>query len=316
MTHQTIPYSSSFPRKRESSGPWLSPEEGCAAWIPASTGMTRKKLCGAHSQRRSIKQYRPPRRQRGVSLFVVLVIMLLSLIVALGGLMVANLNESIVGNQSDSQRAFGAAEALLDAAQRDIRTNGRECNAAALGESGTDGCTLRYPRDMADYVEMVMDSNIVGGISNCSTNATYAGVCISGDPTNTQFNTSKVNLNNDTAPWKNGANYLTPQQNIKNVNNPDFGGSAVAGSGASAASLALTGPAGSTPRGRYWVEIFPYSVASLALNQPETKQNVPTPDGTYPFVFRITAIAKGLKGGTFSVLRTYYVPYPMAAVTN
>jgi len=308
-------YPPSFPRKRESSGPSLSPEDGCAAWIPACAGMTREKLCGARSQRRSIKQHRPLRHQRGVSLFIVLVIMLLSLIVVLGGLAAANLNESIVGNQSDSQRAFGAAEALLDAAQRDIRTNGRECKAAALGESATNGCTLRYPRDMDDYMEMVMNSNIVGGVSNCSTNATYAGVCISGDPTNTQFNTSKVNLSG-TGVWTNGATYLTPWQNIRNKNNPDFGGSAVAGSGASAASLALTGPAGSTPRGRYWVEIFPYSVASLALNQPETKQNVPTPDGTYPFVFRITAIAKGLKGGTFSVLRTYYVPYPMAAVTN
>jgi len=31
---------SSFPRKRESSGLWLSPGTGCAAWIPAFAGMT------------------------------------------------------------------------------------------------------------------------------------------------------------------------------------------------------------------------------------------------------------------------------------
>jgi type IV pilus assembly protein PilX len=263
------------------------------------------------------------RHQRGVSLFIVLIILLLSLIVALGGLAVANLNESIVGNQSDSQRAFGATEALLDAAQRDIRLNGRECDAAALGSSGVNAtfqagqrvsCTLRYPRDMADYMEMVTNGDIVGGASKCSTQTAFAGVCISGDPSNTQFNTSGVKLNGSTQPWTNGANYRTLLSNADSTDDADFGGSAVAGSGASAASLALTGQAGGTPRGQYWVEIFPYSVSSLALNVSGTIQNAPIPDGTYPFVFRITAIARGLKSSTVSVLRTYYVPYPMAAV--
>jgi type IV pilus assembly protein PilX len=70
-------------------------------------------------------KYHNPRHQRGVSLFIVMVILLLSLLVVLGALNMTNLNEAIVGNQSDAQRAYGAAEALLDAARLDIRLNGR-----------------------------------------------------------------------------------------------------------------------------------------------------------------------------------------------
>ena len=63
----------------------------------------------------------PPRRrglsrQRGVSLFIVMIILLLTLVLVMGGLAMTNLNESIVGNQSDAQRTYGAAQALIAAA--------------------------------------------------------------------------------------------------------------------------------------------------------------------------------------------------------
>jgi type IV pilus assembly protein PilX len=254
-------------------------------------------------------------RQRGVSLFIVLIILLLSLIVVLGGLAVANLNESIVGNQSDAQRAYGAAEGLLDAAQRDIRLNGRFCNAAGIGQDGENPtfiagqafkCTLRYPSDgdwSDDYAAIV---GSVGGQNNCGTGK-YIGICISGNPTNKNFQTLVIATDDGTQTWLNGADYTNPYLNIldSDTNGIDYSSAAAAGSGATAVGLAMG--TGQASRGKYWVEIFPYNINTTALSGV---QNVPIPDGTYPFIFRITAMARGLKSGTVSVLRAYYVPYP------
>jgi len=239
--------------------------------------------------------------QRGVSLFIVLVILLLSLIVVLGGLAVSNLNEALVGNQSDAQRAYGAAQALLEAAQRDIRLNGRYCEAA-LGQEGINSqvegapvkCTLRYPSDSRrnDYSDLA----ILIGLNNCGTGK-YAGVCISGNPTNPQFQTSQF-TNDKNGLLKNAADYTTGAP----AGSADYGGTGRVGGGESATSLALG--TGKNSRGKYWVEIFQYN------SENSQKINGPVPDGTYPFIFRITVRVQGLRRDTVSVLRTYYIAYP------
>jgi len=60
-------------------------------------------------------------QQRGFSLFIVLIMLLLSALLAMGGARTARLLESMAGNQRDYQRAFEAAEAALLDAERDIR---------------------------------------------------------------------------------------------------------------------------------------------------------------------------------------------------
>lgn len=60
-------------------------------------------------------------RQRAFSLFIVLVVLLLSALLALGAAWAARLLESTAGNQREYQRAFDAAEAALLDAERDIR---------------------------------------------------------------------------------------------------------------------------------------------------------------------------------------------------
>jgi len=59
--------------------------------------------------------------QRGFSLFVVMIMLLLSALLVIGGAGVASLLESASGNQREYQRAFEAAEAALQDAERDIR---------------------------------------------------------------------------------------------------------------------------------------------------------------------------------------------------
>ncbi|MDR2838548.1 MAG: hypothetical protein LBV49_08340 [Azonexus sp.] len=253
-------------------------------------------------------------RQRGVSLFIVVIILLLSLIAMLGVLQVANLNESLVGNQSDQERSYAAAEALLNAAQRDILLNNGlycESESGAFGSAGTNAtlkqgtgaapaCTVRYPADNAGYMEMLTTESIIGGINKCAaaTNAAYKGVCISSSPTQEKFLAAKID-NDGAQTLTNGAAY---NQFTASLSDVDWGPDAKAGE----ATLALgTG----NFKGAYWVEVFPYHALSGALGDG-VPANVPAPDGTYPFIFRITALAQGLRGGTVSVLRSYYVPYP------
>jgi len=250
-------------------------------------------------------------RQRGVSLFIVLIVLLLSLIVVLGGLAVGNLNEILVGNQGDAQRAYSAAQALLDAAQRDIRLNGRYCNAAGLGQEGTnptiqtDGaaakCSLRYPSDgngLADYMALVslIDGLDINSDGKCGNTPRFIGVCISRSPTSPNFQVNNIDASNSAQKWINGASY---RQTLVN-DLPDYGSKAKAG------DTTLTLGENSDSRGKYWVEVFPYNVMDQSW-----KPTPLAPDGSYPFVFRITAKAKGLKSNTVSVLRTYYIPYPI-----
>lgn len=247
-------------------------------------------------------------RQRGISLFIVLVVLLLTLIIVLGSLRVANLNESVVGNQSDAQRAMAAAEALVAAAQRDIRENGKNCAAA----------TCRFPRDMSEFY--TLRSTI--GIDQCgNTNSPgnqTKGVCTpaspganlaSGDPVptaaNYPFHVDNVAQRGQPQGIANGATY-TEFINAPGGTTSNFA-TGFAGAGNSRIDLQLDNSSS-----RYWVEVFPYDVNTGALISTE---NLPVPDGTYPFIFRITARAVGIKDGTTTTLRTFYVPYPRLPVS-
>ena len=82
----------------------------------------------------------PGQRQRGVALFVVLVFVMLSMLLALWASRTSLFNELVVGNDADYQRAFEAAQALLQDAELDIRDerpDGTACNAAGCRDMGS-----------------------------------------------------------------------------------------------------------------------------------------------------------------------------------
>lgn len=64
--------------------------------------------------------YSRKHRQRGVALFVVIVFVMLSMLLALWASRTAIFNEMVVGNDADYQRAFESAQALLQDAEQDI----------------------------------------------------------------------------------------------------------------------------------------------------------------------------------------------------
>ena len=57
----------------------------------------------------------------------------------------------------------------------------------------------------------------------------------------------------------------------------------------------------------YWVEVFKYT---STLASSSTTANNLVPDPAVPFIYRITAVAQGLKPGTQAVIKTTFVPYP------
>lgn len=77
---------------------------------------------------------RSRQRQQGVALFVVIVFVLLSMLLALWASRSSLFNEMLVGNDADYQRAFSAAQALVQDAELDIQganSNGTTCTVDA-----------------------------------------------------------------------------------------------------------------------------------------------------------------------------------------
>ena len=65
---------------------------------------------------------RTAHHQHGVALFVVIVVVLLSSLLVMWGARTSLFNELVVGNDADYQRAFAAAQSLIQDAELDIRS--------------------------------------------------------------------------------------------------------------------------------------------------------------------------------------------------
>ena len=245
-----------------------------------------------------------PRRQRGISLFTVLVLLLLSVTAVLGAFRVANLNEAMLGNSADYNRAQAAAEALIRDAEMDIRGRlppyttvqanlalGWPCRPDAVGSNvvttGYVGCrnqgvanTPWFPRNNEDF-DSVTDIVAAANTSRC-----LQGICM---PLNS---TDHARIEEDLAtmtPF--GATY--GQYTRVGLTAPGVAGNAI-----------LT----SVPaRAWYWVEGFRYSTA-IASGPNVGAANIPDSQGF--FTYRITAVAQGMKAGTQVVIKTIFVPFP------
>jgi type IV pilus assembly protein PilX len=238
--------------------------------------------------------------QRGMSLFTVLVMLLLSLTAVLGAFRVSTLNESILGNSSDYNRTYAAAEALIRDAEIDIRgrtppytaqldgTLGLPCRPVAPGsllvQAGFIGCRNQVPGPWipnSDEFDTVGDMVAASHPSRC-----MQGLCF---PINS---TDLANIEtNVVAMIPRGATY--GQFTRVGLAAPAAAGNPIL--------------SGAQPRGWYWIEAFRYSTtpssgASIAVDV--------VPHLSNSIVYRITAIAQGLKPGTQVVLKSVFVPTP------
>lgn len=231
--------------------------------------------------------------QRGASLIVVMVVLLLGTLVVVGSTRVGWFNELLVGSESDYQRAFSAAEALIRDAERDIKgvqaDNFTPCKVGAhyIGCRDFGAGHPFFPQEDTDLDLLNSRVTGAGSFKRC-----LQGICLP----DTRMPDGLDELGE--AAW-NTPSALAAMAAV----------SATYGAYTGAAPAAAGNPllSASPTRAWYWVEVFRYSDAGGIMN---AAGNVPIPDQKHPFIYRITAYVQGIKGGTRVWLRSVFVPYP------
>jgi type IV pilus assembly protein PilX len=234
-----------------------------------------------------------PSAQRGVALLVVMAALLLTSIALLGSLQVGWLAERRLGSESDTQRAFAAAEALMRDAELDIlglRADGTRCDSTPAMQppcrSGVGAGTF-FPQSDEDLD--LLHARVLAGHRFC-----FQGICLP----------ESVDSLKDAWPDDLAAMSAGSADTAIAATYGQFTGAAPEKAGNPLLNAA-------TPRAWYWVEVFRYTQAA-GIMQPAG--DLPIPDRRHPFVYRITAYAKGLHPGTRVHLRSVFVPYPQSPI--
>lgn len=249
-------------------------------------------------------------RQRGVSLFVVLVMVLLTTLMTFWAARTALFNELITGNDSDYQRALEAAHAMVRDAELDIlgqRPDGQPCNATpgflncrpAKMPANIDfaGGRIYFPASHDKGDMDVADSDIVLLTNMMTTAGTLpsciAGICMSGPNLAPQFWTTPGGPTGLNAMRLVGARY----------------GQFTGADPAAVGNPLLVSTNAADARAFYWVE--PVQYQSQGLSSPASMMYAPKGGGASAaaigVVYRITAVAFGLKPGTQAVVQTVFV---------
>lgn len=248
-----------------------------------------------------------PPRQRGVALFVVIVFVMMSMLLALWGSRTSMFNEMLVGNDADYQRAFEAAQALLQDAELDIRL-GDERSDSALCTAGGDLCRI------ATVVKIPVAQPSKSGSVNDSVTSLLAALdvqpakclnalCVKRPGRQDFWNTTSATT------LQNG------EVTLADMTQPDVGArygrytGAAKGSASNPANPLLQWDA-ATPGnqgGWYWIEIMKYDKSSEFSGIVLGGRNDLLPLKLDPnVVYRITALAYGRKPGTMVVLQQTY----------
>lgn len=235
-------------------------------------------------------------RQKGVALFVVIVFVMLSMLLALWASRTSLFNEMVVGNDADYQRAFEAAQALLQDAELDIRgemADGTPC-AASPCRAYTSG-VLQFPGDTNEINPLIT-------ALEAETKRCKDGLCARrvGRQDFWNYATAATPIQ----PAADATLGEVPLSDLMTVGARygQFTGAQL-GSTTAPANPILADP----NSGRYWIEIMRYSDTAKSANvivDASTSQ-LPLNLDVY-VVFRITALAIGRKPGTTVVLQETY----------
>lgn len=238
----------------------------------------------------------PPRyQQRGVALFVVIVFVMLSMLLALWASRTSLFNELVVGNDADYQRAYEAAQALLQDAELDIRnqkSDGTEC--VGTGDVCRAALDEKIPLEMKDVGPLLSDLEVK--TAQCS-----KGLCLKRTGKQDFWN------NNDPTQGPTLAQMAHPERGAR------YGQFTGAGKGSTtspANPLLQWKDDGTTPAnegGWYWIEVLPYmDLSKSKVVVDPTNNNLLDITPKSLVVYRITALAYGRKAGTQVVLQQTY----------
>lgn len=237
-------------------------------------------------------------RQQGVALFVVIVFVMLSMLLALWASRTSLFNEIIVGNDADYQRAFEAAQALLQDAELDIRGENPDGNPCA-GANCRDniGSAYKIPLETQEVTPLLAELDQ-------QTSKCLSGLCTKRSGRQDFWNTTSSTT-------------LAPgETRLADMTQPTVGArygqysGATAGTTSAPANPILSDTSANDRGGWYWIEVLPYDKSSetsgLIVGGPAT-DNLLRLNLVPNVAYRITALAYGRKPGTLAVLQQTYV---------
>ena len=240
-------------------------------------------------------------RQRGVALFVVLVLVMLSMLLALWASRSSLFNQMIVSNDADYQRAFTAAQAMLQDAELDmlrVSPSGDPCVRVADNPKVCRASGVLYPPQGSEEV-----APLIASLSGIPDTQCKDALCAKRGTDGTH---QGQDFWNDEALMQEmqkdgvGARYGEYTGSVHSSNTAELG----------AAGSAILNQTGDGNVGAwYWIEVLPYSDAAgnSSLVVGSTRNLLPI--STDPLVvYRITAIAYGRKSGTRVVLQQTFAP--------
>lgn len=226
-------------------------------------------------------------KQSGLALYVVVIFVMLSMLLALWAARSALFNEIVVGNDADYQRAFEAAQAMLQDAELDIRgvqPNGAQCTTAI---ATTDIC--RKSTSVYFDIEANDLENLLSTIETAQPTAKcYKGICLK--------RTGAQDFWNDST---------TLAAMIATDVGARYGQFTGANAATTANSILASQTAGQGAW--YWVEVMPYIDPNVSLQDslpPGSNVELFAPSQKRPWIYRITALARGQKPNSEVVLQS------------
>jgi len=226
-------------------------------------------------------------RQRGVALFVVIVFVMLSMLLALWAARSSLFNEILVGNDADYQRTFEAAQAMLQDAEMDIRGVKPDGSACTPVSGKTDVC--RVGTAVYFDIETKDLANLLATIATTKPDVScYKGICSKRSGSQDFWNDSSM---------------------LAKMIDTDIGARYGQFTGADTAATANPILANTTAGegAWYWVEMMPYMDPNIALMSgmpPGANVARLAPASNKRFIYRITALARGNKPGSEVVLQS------------
>ncbi len=221
------------------------------------------------------------RRQRGLSLLIVIVIVMLTMLMAAWGARTALFNELIVGNDADYQRSFEAAQAMLQDAELDIL--GQTADGSACQPSSSDGKICRRTTSVWFAVEEKDVVSLLSTLESQSPVRCLQGICAK--------RTDKQDFWNDAA--------VLGQMRAVGARYGEFTGARKADGSNPILQNTAAGQGA-----WYWIEVMPYATSGSGLITNSGAAAKLELNLNPAVVYRITAVAQGLKDSTQVVLQS------------
>lgn len=251
--------------------------------------------------------------QRGISLFVVIIFVLLSMLLALWASRTSLFNELIISNDADYQRAFEAAQAILQDAELDIRGENADGSFCTPDNSNGDICRRttaeKIPLEAQEVGTLLADladpSKIPNNEPKCRN-----GICIKRADKQDFWNNTDASKG-FTLSQMTGLH--TGTDTPVGARYGQFTGAGI-GDDDNPASPILRDRSAADKGAWYWIEVLPYDDSSknsgVLVNSGEAgtlnPSNVLALNLTPNIVYRITALAYGRKPSTMVVLQQTY----------